>query len=260
VVASVAIPVERFLEAASGLELAGGGWPAAEVAGWRERLSARGEKPEPRVGGRPAAEFFRELRGVLPREAVVTTDSGLHQILTRRHFEVLAPSGLLLPSDFQAMGFGLPAAVAARLAAPDRPVLAVVGDGGFAMSGLEVATAVREGLDLVVLVCNDGYLGQIRMQQIGEFGRAAGTRVAAVDYAAFAEAVGARYARVDGDVRPVLQLALRGGVWLLEVSVGDSVAMLGRRLEGRARRIGRRMIRGGARSLLRSLWRKLLRR
>jgi acetolactate synthase-1/2/3 large subunit len=262
VVASVAIPVERFLEAASGLELVGGGWPAAEVAGWRERLSARGGKPEPRVGGRSAAEFFRELRAALPRDAVVTTDSGLHQIMTRRHFDVFAPSGLLLPTDFQAMGFGLPAAIAARLANPDRPVVALVGDGGFAMSGLELATAVREGLDLGVVVFNDGYLGQIRMQQIRDFGRASGTGVAGLDYAAFAESVGARYASLDGElgVAAAVRTALSGGVWLLEVTVGESLATTRHRAAGIARRAGRKVVRGRARSFLKALLRKLLRR
>ena len=86
----------------------------------------------------------------------MVTDSGLHQGLVRRHFDVLSPRGLITPTDFQSMGFGLPAAIGAKLAAPERPVVAVLGDGGFAMSGMELLTAVREKIPLTVIVFNDG--------------------------------------------------------------------------------------------------------
>jgi acetolactate synthase-1/2/3 large subunit len=257
IAASSLMTVEAFLELLSREKLDGGSWTAAELSHWKSRLRSAPDRAEPRLAGRTAGGFFRELRAALPRNTVLVTDSGLHQILTRRHYDVLAPRGLLTPSDFQAMGFGLPGAIAARLAAPDRPVVALVGDGGFAMSGLELGTAVRERLDLIVLVFNDGYLGQIRMQQVGEYGRAAGTHVTATDYAAFAESVGAHYALLDDEPLP-LGRALGGGVWLLEVSVGDSLAMLGRHVAGRVRRAGRRVVRGRVRSLLKSLWRRLL--
>jgi acetolactate synthase-1/2/3 large subunit len=130
------------------------------------------------------------------------------------------------------------------------------------MSGLELATAVREGLDLGVVVFNDGYLGQIRMQQISDFGRASGTRVAGLDYAAFAESVGAHYASLEGElgVEAAVRNALSGGVWLLEVTVGESLATTRHRAAGIARRAGRKVVRGRARSFLKALLRKLLRR
>ena len=90
----------------------------------------------------------------------------MHQQLLRRHFEVLAPRGLLFPSDYQSMGFGLPAAIGAKLAVPERPVVAVLGDGGFAISGLELLTAVHANLSLTVIVFNDGQLGRIRLEQL----------------------------------------------------------------------------------------------
>jgi acetolactate synthase-1/2/3 large subunit len=260
VAASATSTVERFLDQVVLSDLQGGGWPAAEVAGWRDRISRAVPRAEPSLGGRSAPDFFRRLRAGVPREAVLATDSGLHQILARRYFDVLSPRGLLIPADFQAMGFGIPAAIGARLAAPDRPVVALVGDGGFAMSGLELATAVREAMDLVVVVCSDGHLGQIRMQQIGEFGRAAGTRLPAMDYAALADAVGARYGTLDHDPAAAIEEALRGGVWLLEVTVGDSLAVVGHRLGGAGRRLGRQVVPGLARSYLRAFLRKLLRR
>ena len=67
--------------------------------------------------------FSTRWREALPATARLVTDTGLHQVMARRHFDVLAPGGLLCPSDFQSMGFGLAAAIAARLADPSRPAL-----------------------------------------------------------------------------------------------------------------------------------------
>jgi acetolactate synthase-1/2/3 large subunit len=210
------------------------------------------------MGGQSAAEFVRELRDLLPRDAVLVTDSGLHQIVARRHFEVRAPGGLLVPADLQAMGFGLPAAIAAKLAAPERTVVALVGDGGFAMGGLELATAVREGLDLMVVVCSDGHLGQIRLQQLGEYGSTHGTMLPEMDCAAVAEAVGAGYVRTDAGLGQVPPDAWRGGVWLVDVPVGDSRGTLGRRIRGGVRRAGRTLAPLLARSLMKALRRRVL--
>jgi acetolactate synthase-1/2/3 large subunit len=259
VAASVAMPVEAFLDLAGREDLAGGGWTEVEVAGWKERLGGLAGSPvEPRIAGRPPAEFFRALRSALPRDAILVTDSGLHQVLARRYCDVLAPRGLLSPSDFQAMGFGLPSAIGAKLAAPERPVVALLGDGGFAMSGLELATAVREGVDLVAIVFRDGYLGQIRFQQLSEYGRSHGTTVASLDYDAFATATGARYARVEDDVGDAVRRASAGGVCLLEVPVGDSAALFARTLKAVAKTSARRVLPRGVHSILRTVWRKLL--
>jgi acetolactate synthase I/II/III large subunit len=93
------------------------GWARCGLA-----LRHAGEgRVEPLIAGASAAKFFTALRTALPREAMLVTDTGLHQVLTRRHFEVYSPGGLLFPSDFQSMGFGLPAAIAAKLAVPKRP-------------------------------------------------------------------------------------------------------------------------------------------
>jgi acetolactate synthase-1/2/3 large subunit len=258
VAASAVSSVEAFLGRLSGEHLAGGGWTATELASWKSRLSAGPSQPEPRMAGRPAVEFFRELRAVLPRETLLVTDSGLHQVLARRHYDVLAPRGLLAPSDFQAMGFGLPAAIAARLGAPERPVVALVGDGGFAMSGMELATAVRESVDLVAVVCRDGYLGQIRLQQLGDYGRTHGVEVGDLDYEAMAAALGVRYARLEDDVGGPVRGALRGGVWVLDVPVGDSPRILARRIAGAGRRVTRGAVPGWVRSLLKAILRNLL--
>ncbi|HWH51405.1 MAG TPA: thiamine pyrophosphate-binding protein, partial [Gemmatimonadaceae bacterium] len=151
-----------------------GKWTVPELDALRAALRARaGAHAEPVIAGSSAStpvEFFAWLRRVLPRDAILVTDSGAHQGMTRRHYEVLAPRGLLFPSDLQSMGYGLPAAIGARIAAPTRPVVALIGDGGFAMSGLELLTAVRERIGMSVIVFNDGQLGQIRLQQLSNYG------------------------------------------------------------------------------------------
>ena len=154
-----------------------------------------------------AGSFFTVLRRILPRNGIVVTDSGLHQGLVRRHFDVLSPRGLIIPNDFQSMGFGLPAAIGAKLAAPERPVVAVLGDGGFAMSGMEMLTAVREKIPLTVIVFNDGRLNLIRLQQFQSFGSSESVDILNPDFGTFAAAVGARYALVDGNIEQVLRTA-----------------------------------------------------
>ncbi|MFA7306157.1 MAG: thiamine pyrophosphate-binding protein [Hyphomicrobium sp.] len=170
------------------------------------------------------AHFFAALRRALPRDAVVCADSGLHQQMLRRHFDVLAPRGLLFPSDYQSMGFAIPAAIGAKLGAPERTVVAVLGDGGFAMSGLELLTAVREGISLTVIVLNDGYLGRIRLEQLAALGRTSGVALHNPDFQAFARSVGANYALIERDTDSLLRTCIgEAGVTLVEVRLADSV-------------------------------------
>jgi acetolactate synthase-1/2/3 large subunit len=121
------------------------------------------------------------------------------------------------------MGFGLPAAMGARLGAPDRPVVVVMGDGGFLMSGLELATVVRDWIPLIVVVFNDGQLNLIRLQQLREFGRPHAVDLFVPDLEQLALSVGARYASssraIEGVVREALQ---HQQPTLIEVPVGDS--------------------------------------
>jgi len=215
-------------------------WPEADVAAWRARLRGGGDRAaEPAFHGvvPPRAEaFFAALRRALPRDGIVVTDSGLHQDLARRYLEVWSPRGLVAPSDFQSMGFGLPAAIGACLAAPERPVVAVVGDGGLAMSGLELLTAVRERLSLPVVVVNDGRLNRIRLQQLAATGRTESVDLLNPDFEALAHSVGAGHALVDGDPEGVLRRALAAGrPTLVEVRAGDSAAIHLSRAAGLAR-------------------------
>jgi acetolactate synthase-1/2/3 large subunit len=233
-------------------------WKKDEIARWTRRLREPAiDTPEPIVQGTEPgslADFFSALRRALPRDGIVCADSGLHQQSLRRHFEVLAPRGLLFPSDYQSMGFGLPAAIGAKFAAPERPVVAVLGDGGFAMSGLELLTAVRENISLTVIVFNDGQLGRIRLSQLAASGRTSSVELLNPDFEAFALAVGASYALVDGNPEPLLRSCIdRSGVSLVELRLGDSAKIHTLRARGLARGTARKALPAGMLTKLKRL-------
>jgi acetolactate synthase-1/2/3 large subunit len=249
ILGSVESFLERLLPALGCLPGApNGSWTRAEIEDWKKRLCVVRSTPvlEPVIHGvKPttAKSFFTVLRQTLPRNAIVVTDSGLHQGLVRRHFDVLSPRGLIIPNDFQSMGFGLPAAIGAKLAAPERPVVVVVGDGGFAMSGMEMLTAVREKIPLTVIVFNDGRLNLIRLQQFQSFGSSECVDILNPDFGTFAAAVGARYALIDGNLEQVLRTAVGSDqVTLVEVRVGDSPAIHLMRGKGFARETSRKAL------------------
>ena len=190
--------------------------------------------------GQWRAEIVADVRNAPPVDRLLP---GPAPAKPDNHFAVHAPGGFLAPSDFQSMGFGLPAGIGAALATPDRPVVALTGDGGFAMVGAELVTAVREGLPLTVLVFNDGHLGLIRRQQLREYGHAHAVAAGPVDYGAFARAVGAGYRLLEGPARSGLEAALAApGPTLVEVVLGDSGAMDAVRARGAARAAVRRAL------------------
>jgi acetolactate synthase-1/2/3 large subunit len=232
-------------------------WAEQSIAQWRERIGTVHDRPpEPLIAGGAAPEFFAALRRALPDAALVVTDSGLHQVMARRYFEVRQPHGLLLPTDLQSMGFGLPSALAARLAAPSRPVVALVGDGGMLMSGLELATAVREKIDLTVIVFNDGYLNQIRMQQLNDTGRDYGVTLPALDFQALAASVGAAHLYCEPGLAVLADAGRCPGVTLIEVPVADSRAVTSAARTSRVKSFVRRAVGQRAGGFLRRLLRR----
>jgi hypothetical protein len=127
--------------------------------------------------------------------------------------------------------------------APERPVVAVIGDGGFAMTGLELLTAVRENIPLTVIVFNDGYLGRIRLEQLATYGRTSSVRLQNPDFEAFALAVGARYALVEGEPEALLRECVeRPGVTLVELRLGDGTRRHAVRARGIVRNVARMTI------------------
>ncbi len=220
--------VEDVLAALSLDDLAPRQWEAAELSGLRQRLVDEIQTPinhepvVPGLGGGSIRAFFEALATVAGDRAIYVTDAGLHQVLTRRYAVVLRPRGLLCPSDFQSMGFGLPAAIGAALAQPGAHVFACIGDAGLVLSMGELQTAMREGVNLVIVVFNDGQMNLIRRQQVTTFGRESGVRVANPDYSQLAAAVGCSYFPATGDAADLAaRVVATPGVRLVELRLED---------------------------------------
>lgn len=238
------------------------GWSTEALDPWRARFleeESRRLRNVPTIAagsGISCEQFFAALRQALPNDCILVTDSGLHQVLTRRYFSVRTPRGLITPSDFQSMGFGIPAAIGATVAAPNRRVVLVIGDGGMAISGLELLTAVRAQLNLTVIVFNDGYLNLIRTQQIdGGLGEH-GTALMNPDFAVLAESIGAGYDLLGENVTPSISSSMTTpGVNLLEVLLGDAPGLATARMKGKIKRHVRKIVRPAMLSRLKSRFR-----
>jgi acetolactate synthase-1/2/3 large subunit len=143
------------------------------------------------------AEVMRTLRRRLPDDAILTSGAGNFTVWAHRYYEFSRYGTQLAPRS-GAMGYGVPAAVAAKALHPDRPVVCIAGDGDFLMTVQELATAVQEELALVVLVVNNGMYGTIRMHQERTYpGRVVGTDLVNPDFTAYARAFGAHGALVE---------------------------------------------------------------
>jgi acetolactate synthase-1/2/3 large subunit len=181
--------------------------------------AARRDYLEHRGGGRPArgpvdlAAVLTVLRRRLPEDAVIANGAGAFSIWCHRYTSFRRLGTQLAPTS-GAMGYAVPAAIAAKLLHPGRDVVAITGDGDFQMAGQELATAVQEGADVVVVVVNNGMYGSIRMHQERDFpGRPYGTSLVNPDFAAYAEAFGAFGAVVSetGAFEEAFERALTAG-------------------------------------------------
>jgi len=170
-------------------------------------------RPAPTARGLDLGEVVAYLRERLPRDAIVTNGAGNFTLWLHRFYQYSTYRTQLAPTS-GAMGYGVPAAVAAKAVHPGRIVVAFSGDGDFLMNGQELATAVRHGLNIVILVVNNGMYGTIRMHQERAYpGRVAGTNLVNPDFAAYAEAFGAHGAIVErtSDFAPAFERALAAG-------------------------------------------------
>jgi acetolactate synthase I/II/III large subunit len=154
-------------------------------------------------------EVVAALQQVLPQDAVLTNDAGNFSAFVHRYWRYNQPRTQVAPTS-GAMGYGVPAAVAAKLAAPHRCVVATAGDGGLLMTGQEIETAVRYRTPVVVVVFRNGMHGTIAMHQAREIGRIAGAEIGAVDLAEYARSLGADgyTVRKSEELVPVLEEAL----------------------------------------------------
>ncbi|MFK3650037.1 acetolactate synthase large subunit [Lysobacter enzymogenes] len=180
-----------------------------------------GDDRFPMVPQRLVADVRRELS---PRD-VVCLDNGLYKLWFARSYRCREPNTLLLDNALATMGAGLPSAIAARIVCPDRKVVAVCGDGGFMMNSQELETAVRLGLDLVVLVLRDDAYGMIKWKQAHERYPSFGMDLGNPDFVEYAHSYGARGHRPASadEFAPLLRKALdTPGVDLIEVPIDYS--------------------------------------
>jgi acetolactate synthase-1/2/3 large subunit len=171
------------------------------------------------------------LNGVLPPQTIVTTDAGNFAGWAARGYRFRRPGTFLGPTS-GAMGYGLPAAIAASLEHPGRPVVALAGDGGFAMTMSELETAVREGARFVAIVFDNARYGTIRVHQEARgTGVGSATELGQVDFVAAASALGAAGLRVEEDAgfEPALREALASEVpSVIQVTVDRRWKAVGR--------------------------------
>lgn len=233
----------------------------AQIA--RDKAAYRKEWRDHDSGDRVNPElFFSQLRQILDDDAIVVADDGNHTFLTAELMPILGARNYMSPSDFNAMGYCVPGIIGAKLANPDRQVVGIVGDGALLMTGMELVTAVRERLGVVLFVFNDGELSQISQAQQIPYNQKTCSVLGAVDYEAFARAFGVAYVALsgNGDITDSVKLALEkagGGVPVL-VDVRIDYSKPTRFTKGVVKtNLGRMAGRDKVRVVGRALWRKV---
>ncbi|MFC7886328.1 thiamine pyrophosphate-binding protein [Streptomyces sp. NPDC057376] len=186
-------------------------WTEAAVAAHRERL--RTAYYDGRVAGAlNPTDVVDAVREAAPADTVATCDVGSHKLLVGQGWQALRPRSVLMTNGLSAMGFGVPAAIAAKLADPSRPVVALVGDGGFAMTATEVRLASAIGAAVAFVVFVDGSLNRIELKQSAVGYPSTATRIEDMDLVAMAEAMHADGVRVDSREALDKALANLGGL------------------------------------------------
>lgn len=212
--------------------------PAAGAEAHREWLEWSSAKP--RDVALDLGQIVRQMRDVLPADSIICNGAGNFSGWWHRYWRYAAGPSQLAPTN-GSMGYGMPAGVAASLRTPGRQVVVVAGDGDFLMNGQELATAVRYGADMLILVIDNASYGTIRMHQEREYpARLSGTDLTSPDFAALARAFGAWAEMVERteDFAPALERArAEKGVKLLHlktdvevISAGTTISKLRERI------------------------------
>lgn len=201
--------------------------PAAQIARDKAAYHQEWQAHDSRGRVNPA-RFCQELRAQLADDAIVVADDGNHTFLLAELLPIHGPRGFISPSDFNAMGYCVPAVIGAKLANPQRQVVGVVGDGALRMTGLELLTASAQGLGVPVFVFNDGELSQIAQAQDIPYNRKTCSVLPPLKLAALAEATGASFVSIDSDmdcasgIARAMTLATLGRPVLVDVRIDYS--------------------------------------
>lgn len=165
--------------------------------------------------------ILADLRAVMPRDAIMTSDVGWNKNGVAQQFDILTPGSILIPGGYATMGFGPAAAIGAKIAAPDRVVISLVGDGGFGQNPAALATASEENAAVIWIIMNNNAYGTIAGLQQANFGLTLGTTFPKSespleqlpDYAMIATAYGCEGIRVTSakEFKPALEAAIASG-------------------------------------------------
>lgn len=172
--------------------------------------------------------FFMELKKQLDKDVQLVIDDGKHTFLASELFPVDRPRSFISPTDFNCMGYCVPGAIAAKLNSPNRQVAAIVGDGAFLMTGMEMTTAVNYGIPLIYFLFNDGELGQISQFQKAPLNKKTCSVLGQVDYENIAMGLGASYIRIENDsqieecIRRAIEESNTGVPILVDVNIDYS--------------------------------------
>lgn len=203
-------------------------WSAARAA----YVSSTHVPPSRAHAGVDPAQAIDAMRKVLPADTVIVNDAGNFSAFLHQHWIYTAPFSQVAPTS-GAMGYAVPAAIGAKIAAPQRTVVGVAGDGGFSMSALEIETAVRERVEVTVIVFRNGLQGTIAMHQARSSGRLSGVAIGDMQIATLAQSLGANGFTVttEADLIPVLGAAqAMPGPSVVEIVTDQDVLSPGARL------------------------------
>ena len=155
-------------------------------------------------------KIVHDLRMVMGPDDIVISDVGAHKMWMARMYHCYQPNTCLISNGLASMGVAVPGAIGAKLAMPDKKVVAVVGDGGFLMTGMELETAVRKGLPIVILIWVDHGYGLIEWKQRRKYHRVSHIDFGDPDFVKLAESFGAKGVRVEKteDLQGILKKAL----------------------------------------------------
>jgi acetolactate synthase-1/2/3 large subunit len=145
------------------------------------------------------ARFFTALRKQLEDDAIVVADDGNHTFLTAELMPIHCSRGFISPTDFNCMGYCVPATTATKLVNPDRQVVGIIGDGAFTMTCMETLTAASLGIGTVYFIFNDGELSQIAQAQETPYNRKTCTVLKEVNFSGVADATGCEFITIEND-------------------------------------------------------------
>ena len=169
-----------------------------QIRDWQEDADERDILKQHNGDNLLAAQVINDLWHLTNGEAITVTDVGQHQMLEAQYYPHQRPATMLTSGGLGTMGFGFPAGIGAKFGQPDEEVWAIVGDGGFQMTLMELATAVQENVDINIAVINNGFLGMVRQwQEIFYEERYNHTPMANPDFCKLADAYGIPSMRVE---------------------------------------------------------------